>query len=174
MKNVEKELRQLDELYDPPRVNSFEDSVLHKTKATLDKEKLKEQLVKDKKMTSFGRICFELGDLDYWTKKLSLERSYEPFYERSTGQFEFVESFLKLKSKKLRITDHADTGLPIKNFVITLEFKTKDKDAPLFSMNSPIDEAGHDRHIFLRNGKAVVRVSLAHQFTCKKQELADN
>jgi hypothetical protein len=73
----------------------------------------------------------------------------------------------------LRITDHADTGLPNKNFVITFEFKTKDKDAPLFSINSPIGDAGHDRHIFMRNGKAVVRISPSPQFTCKKQELAD-
>jgi predicted phosphoadenosine phosphosulfate sulfurtransferase len=97
MKNVEKELKALDELYNP-RVTSFEDSVLHKTKAQMEGEKLKDQLKKDKNTTSFGRICFELNDLDYWMKKLSLERSYEPFYERPKGQFEFTDSFLKLKS----------------------------------------------------------------------------
>lgn len=65
-------------------------------------------------------------------------------------------------------------GLPNKNFVITLEFKTKDKDAPLFSVNSPIGEYGHDRHIYLKNGKAVVRISPEPLFTCKNQDLADD
>jgi hypothetical protein len=106
-------------------------------------------------------------------KKLSLEKSSEPFHKHPNGHFEFINSFLKLKSQKLRINDNEDTGLPNKNFIITFEFKTDDKDAPLFSINSPIGDGGHDKQIFLRDGEAVVQISPSHQFTCKKQDLAD-
>ena len=115
--------------------------------------------LKENKVTSLGRIIFELSDLEYWTKKLNLQRSYEHFTQRPNGSFEFVNSFLKLKSKSLNFREHKETGLPNKDFVITFEFKTKDKDAPLFSINSPIGDAGQDREVFLKNGKAVVRVS---------------
>jgi hypothetical protein len=96
-------------------------------------------------VTPIGRICFELGDLEYWTEKLDLERYSHEVYTEKHSRFYFDGTFLKLKSKKLNFRDFKKTGLPNKNFLITIEFKTKEKDTPLFSVDSPIGEAGCDR-----------------------------
>jgi hypothetical protein len=69
--------------------------------------------------------------------------------ESPAGVFNFKNGNLKINGKQLRIKDHPDTGLPNQNFKISFDFKTKDKNAPLFSIDSPIGEGGHDRHIFL-------------------------
>lgn len=50
-------------------------------------------------------------------------------------------------------------GLPNKNFEIEFEFKTKQSNSALFSIeNPPKLGGGHDRHIYLKGGKLHHRV----------------
>ena len=72
-------------MYSAGRGINFEETELHKTKESLLEESLKEKLKSDK-MAPNGQIYFELFDLEFWSKKLGLERgSYEYFKKRSNG-----------------------------------------------------------------------------------------
>lgn len=60
--------------------------------------------------------------------------------------------------EKLRISDHANTGLPNKNFEIELDFRTFESNTPLFSIDSWIGRGGHDRHLILKGGRLHIRI----------------
>ena len=148
---------------------------LHKTKEIILEESLKEKLKADK-VAPNGQIYFELEDLDYWTKKLDLKRaSYEYFQRRSNGQFDFFNSFLKVKSPKLNYREFKKSGIPSENILIRFEFKTEDKDAPLLSINNAAGDCDYDTHVFLRNGKVAFQVGEPPLFLCAgESSLADN
>ena len=92
----------------------------------------------------------------------------------NNGVMAFDRGYLKLKGESLRINDHPHTGLPIQNFKISFEFITSEKEAALFSINSPIGKGGHDRHIFLKGGQINVRIWPGDgAFNCQTQNLAN-
>jgi hypothetical protein len=46
--------------------------------------------------------------------------------------------------------------MPNKDFEMSFSFKTSTKTTALFSIDSTV--GGHDRHVYLKNGKIYVRV----------------
>ena len=102
------------------------------------------------------KVQFEINN-----QLLDLEFESKNMVEKSNGEFIFDGGYAHLYSNKLRIQDNPKTGIPNKNFKMSLEFKTK-KNAkgkiPLFSIDAVKGKGGHDRHIYLNNGALYVRV----------------
>ena len=67
------------------------------------------------------------------------------------------------------------TGIPSSNFLLRLEFKTEEKDAPLLSINNCAGDCDYDTHLFLKNGKVAFQVGEPPLFVCAgESSLADN
>jgi hypothetical protein len=80
---VQAQLKAIDSLYQDEY--NFSESQIYKTTAQLHQEQLNAKR-KESLVTTLGRICFEMNDLDYWMKKLDLQRySFEHFDQRPNG-----------------------------------------------------------------------------------------
>ena len=80
------------------------------------------------------------------------------------GEYSFQAGYAHFGSDNLRISDHPITGLPVRNFKISFEFKTSELFTPLFSMDAINGRGGHDRHVYLVMGFMMVRVWPAGKF----------
>jgi hypothetical protein len=63
--------------------------------------------------------------------------------------YTFNKGFISWKSDFLDAKKNPDTGLPERNFVIELEFKTKEKHGALFSVTN--SKGQYDRFFYLKN-----------------------